>query len=248
MKRAIIIGATSGIGCEIALRLVAEGWQTGVAGRRADKLETLQKAAPERITTQTLDVTQEDAPERLQQLIAQTGGMDLFLLSSGMGKENPDLLPDTEDRTLATNALGFTRMITAAFRYFKAHGGGHIAVISSVAGTKGMGAAPAYSATKRFQNTYIDALAQLARMQKLPIRFTDIRPGFVATDLLDSAKHYPMLMQPGPVAEQIVRALSQHRRVVVIDWRYAVLVFFWRLIPGWLWERMTVGNESKRAK
>ena len=244
MKRAIIIGATSGIGREIALRLVAEGWQTGVAGRRADKLKTLQEAAPERITVQTLDVTQEDASEHLQQLIAQTGGMDLFLLSSGVGKENPELLPDTEDRTLATNALGFTRMVTAAFRYFRAHGGGHIAVITSVAGTKGMGAAPAYSATKRFQNTYIDALSQLARTQRLPIRFTEIRPGFVATDILDNAKHYPMLMQPEQVAEQIVRALRRRRRVVVIDWRYAVLVFFWRLIPRWLWERMTVGNES----
>ena len=232
------------MGFRCGVLLAEVGMDKDVFDGFADKLKTLQEAAPERITVQTLDVTQEDASEHLQQLIAQTGGMDLFLLSSGVGKENPELLPDTEDRTLATNALGFTRMVTAAFRYFRAHGGGHIAVITSVAGTKGMGAAPAYSATKRFQNTYIDALSQLARTQRLPIRFTDIRPGFVATDILDNAKHYPMLMQPEQVAKQIVRALRRRRRVVVIDWRYAVLVFFWRLIPRWLWERMTVGNES----
>ena len=88
MKRAIIIGATSGIGREIAVRLVAEGWQTGVAGRRADKLKTLQEAAPERITVQTLDVTQEDASEHLQQLIAQTGGMDENISENITNKEN----------------------------------------------------------------------------------------------------------------------------------------------------------------
>jgi short-subunit dehydrogenase len=115
-----------------------------------------------------------------------------------------------------------------------------LAVISSIAGTKGMGSAPAYSATKRFQNTYIDALAQLAHMQNLNIRFTDIRPGFVATALLNDGNKYPMLMNPERVANHIVRALNHHKRMVIIDKRYALLVFFWRLIPQWLWERMKI--------
>lgn len=110
--------------------------------------------------------------------------MDLFFLSSGIGSQNPDLKPEIELNTARTNVEGFTRMVTAAFNHFKTQGGGHIAVISSIAGTKGLGIAPAYSATKRFQNTYIEALAQLSRMQHLNIHFTDIRPGFVATDLL----------------------------------------------------------------
>ena len=100
------------------------------------------------------------------------------------GYQNRNLEPEIELNTARTNVEGFIRMVTAAFDYFKKTKKGHIAVISSIAGTKGLGVAPAYSATKRFQNTYIDALAQLARMQHLNIRFTDIRPGFVATDLL----------------------------------------------------------------
>jgi short-subunit dehydrogenase len=242
MKRAIIIGATSGIGREVALRLLTEGWRIGAAGRREDALASLQAVAPEQVAILPLDVTLDNAPERLLELIAQTGGMDLFLLSSGTGRQNPELLSGIEDGTVATNAQGFTRMVTAAFRYFRAHGGGHLAVISSIAGTKGLGMAPAYSATKRFQNTYIDALAQLARMQKLNIRFTDIRPGFVDTALLDSPEQYPMLMQSERVAKLIVRALHRQRRVAVIDRRYALLVFFWRLIPAWLWERIPVRN------
>lgn len=239
MKRAVIIGATSGIGYEVAKGLMLQGWRVGVAGRRQSALDAFQTIAPDRIEVQVLDVTQPDAAKQLQVLIEKLGGMDLFLLSSGIGHQNMNLDPEIELNTTLTNVEGFTRMVTAAFGYFKKQGGGHLAVISSIAGTKGLGAAPAYSATKRYQNTYIDALAQLSRMQKLNIQFTDIRPGFVATDLLKDGK-YPLLMQAGKVGIRIVRALNRKKRVAIIDERYAILVFFWRLIPRWLWERLPV--------
>ena len=241
MKKAIIIGATSGIGQEVAKCLLLDGWQIGVAGRRQSALENLQRAAPDQIQIQTLDVTQEDAGEKLNMLIDKVGGMDLFLLSSGIGFQNTNLNMEVELNTAYTNVEGFIRMVDTAFIYFRKSGGGHLAVISSIAGTKGLGVAPAYSATKRFQNTYIEALAQRARMQHLDIHFTDIRPGFVATDLLKSGK-YPMLMKADRVAQHIIKALREKRRVVVIDGRYRVLVFFWRMIPRWLWERLPITN------
>lgn len=241
MKKAIIIGATSGIGLETARLLSLQGWQVGLAGRRDDRLTQLKAEFPPHTAGQQLDVTADDAVRQLHLLIEKLGGMDLFLLSAGIGRQNPDLQPDTELDTAQTNVLGFIRMTTAAFDYFGKQGGGHLAVISSIAGTKGLGAAPAYSATKRFQNTYIEALEQLAGIRHLPIRFTDIRPGFVDTDLL-KGKHYPLLMRPERVARHIVRALERKKRVVVIDWRYRLIVFCWRLIPRWLWRRMLVKN------
>lgn len=78
-------------------------------------------------------------------------------------------------------------------------------------------------------------------MQHLNIHFTDIRPGFVATDLLKSGK-FPMLMQANQVAKSIVHALNRKKRVIVIDGRYRVVVFFWRMIPRWLWERLPIKN------
>lgn len=114
-------------------------------------------------------------------------------------------------------------------------------MVTSVAGTRGLGSATAYSASKRLQNTYLDALSQLSRMRKLRITFTDIRPGFVATDLLNKAHHYPMLMPLQPVARKVFRAIERRRRRVVIDWRFAVLVFFWRLIPAGLWRGCPCG-------
>lgn len=244
MKRAIIIGATSGIGQEVAKGLLLEGWKLGIAGRRQHALEVFQQVSPEQIEIQELDVTQKEAVDKLHILINKLGGMDLFLLSSGIGFQNVNLNIDIELNTAHTNVEGFIRMVDTAFAYFKSNGGGHLAVISSIAGTKGLGVAPAYSATKRFQNTYIDALEQLAYLQKLNIHFTDIRPGFVATALLNDGKHYPMLMKADKVGRYIVRAINKKKRIAVIDERYRILVFFWKMIPRWIWKRMPVKTNS----
>ena len=241
-KKVIIIGATSGIGREVALIYIAQGWKVGVAGRREAELEALRSAYPEQVSAQALDVTKEDAPQKLQALIEQVGGMDVFLLSSGIGKQNPTLETGLELATAATNVEGFIRMTNAAYHYFEQQGHGHLAVISSIAGTKGLGAAPAYSATKGFQNIYMDALDQLARMKKLNIQFTDIRPGFVATPLLNNQKKYPMLMEAPIVALDIVSAIEKKKRVAIIDWKFRLLVGFWRLIPKWIWLRLPIRN------
>ncbi len=119
MKRAIIIGATSGIGKEVAQRLLSEGWQIGIAGRRQSALEDFRQIAPEQIKIQSLDVTQEDSAGKLDALIHQLGGMDLFLLSSGIGFQNMDLKMEIELNTARTNVEGFTRMVDTAFSYFK---------------------------------------------------------------------------------------------------------------------------------
>lgn len=240
MKRIVIVGATSGMGLEVARLALRAGWRVGAAGRRTDRLEALRAEAPEQVEIRQMDVTDPAAPEQLATLIERLGGMDIYLHSSGIGFRNEALDPAIELATARTNAEGFIRMVTAAYTYFRSHGGGQIAVISSIAGTKGLGAAPAYSATKRLQNTYIDALAQLARMQRARIRFTDIRPGFVDTPLLAADGGYPMLMPADRVARSIFRAIVRGRRRVVIDGRFAVLVFLWKLIPAWLWERLVI--------
>ena len=232
-KRAIVIGASSGIGREVALQLMQQGWALGVAARRADLLESIGAVATEQI-----DVTQDDAAEKLRNLIEKMGGMDLFFYASGIGKQNRDLHEDIELATMQTNALGFTRMIGEAYRYFAERGEGHIAAITSIAGTKGLGPAPAYSATKAMQNTYLQALEQLANARGLRIRFTDIRPGFVDTALLSGDFRYPMMLKPEKVAREIVCAINAKKHIRVIDWRYRLLTACWRMIPNCIWRRI----------
>lgn len=242
MKRAIVIGASSGMGREVSRFLLADGWHLGVAARRIDRLEELQREFEGQVCVEQIDVTSEEAPHQLLHLISRLGGMDLYFHASGIGKQNMNLAEDIESQTVLTNALGFTRMVDAAFQYMAAHQGGHIAVISSIAGTKGLGAAPSYSATKSYQNTYIQALEQLSNMRKLNIAFTDIRPGFVDTALLGDGKNYPLLMKPERVASEIVKAIKRKKHVHVIDWRYRIITFFWRLIPNALWRKLNISN------
>lgn len=238
MKKVIIIGASSGMGFEVAKLLLAEGYSLGVVARREERLQVLKQMAPDRVEVQALDVTADDAAERLRNLIDRLGGMDLFFYASGIGKQNRTLTADIEINTVNTNGMGFTRMIGEAYRYFAERGEGHIAAITSIAGTKGLGPAPSYSATKAMQNVYLQALEQQANARKLNIRFTDIRPGFVDTDLLKGDFHYPMMLKPDRVARQIVRAIKNKRHVKVIDWRYALMTALWRRIPRPLWRHM----------
>ena len=238
MKRVVIIGASSGMGLEVAKLLLAEGYALGVAARREDRLQAIKQLAPDRVEVAAIDVTAEDATARLRELIGRLGGMDLFFYASGIGKQNRKLAPDIELNTVSTNGMGFTRMIGEAYRYFAEKGEGHIAAITSIAGTKGLGPAPSYSATKAMQNVYLQALEQQANARGLKIRFTDIRPGFVDTDLLAGDFHYPMMLKPEKVARQIVRAIHTKRHIKVIDWKYAIMTALWRRIPRPLWRHL----------
>lgn len=238
MKRAIVIGASSGIGFEMSRLLIGKGWTVAVAARRSERLEPLRLLAPERVIPIALDVNQDAAPEQLHELITRLGGVELYIHTAGIGRQNRLLDADIENRTAETNVWGFTRMVGEVFRYMAEHGGGHIAVISSIAGTKGLGPAPAYSATKAFQATYIQSLEQLANSRKLPINFTDIRPGFADTELLSGDNNYPMMMTAEYVARKAVRAIERRKHVAIIDWRYRLLTAGWRCLPNWIWRRL----------
>ena len=284
-KKAIVMGATSGIGMEVASLLAQRGWQVGIAGRRVERLEEVKRNTNQIISQKTkvsqkgnisegvkasrgeiicyqqIDVTSADAPTLLQKLIEKLGGMDLYFHSSGIGWQNNSLDFEKEMKTVETNGLGFVRMVDTAFNWFakqsqkqdkgqelsqeqnsdkgKGNDTYRIACITSIAGTKGLGAAPAYSATKRFQNHYLECLTQQAHMRHLPIAITDIRPGFVKTDLI-AGSNYPLQLTPQEVAQQIVNAIERGKTVKTIDWKYSILVSLWRMIPRCIWTRLTI--------
>lgn len=247
LRSVIIIGATSGIGRAVTERLVAEGARVGIAGRREDRLKEIQEQlGTERVSYRVMDVTEASATVALDELIAEVGAPDALLYASGIGKQNPTLDADIELRTVETNCAGMVRLVDHFVNYVKREPAynkkhkAHIAVITSVAGTMGMGPAPAYSATKSMQSAYLVALAQHARMERIPLSVGDIRPGFVATDILNPEKRYPMLMSVERAARFVVRSLRRHQRITIFDWRYRLLVGFWRCIPRCVWERLTM--------
>lgn len=241
-QRIVIIGASSGLGKEITSQFAQMGWTIGIAARRIDALKELQQQFPESIVaTEQIDVTSVDAGEKLLSLIKNVGGIDTLLLASGIGSQNPSLEIEIEMNTVKTNTLGFTHIVDTAFNYFRNRSNdetpGQIAVISSIAGTMGLGIAPSYSATKRYQRHYIDALEQLAHFEKVNVKFTDIRPGFVDTPLLNNCRKFPMLMSVEYATPRIVKAILRRKRVSIIDWRWRIVVAFWHLFPRCIWRR-----------
>lgn len=238
-KRAIVMGATSGIGLEVAKLLAEKGWTVGIAGRRERLLADIMSANKGIIAKKQIDITEPNAVSLLGELIEEMSGIDLYVHSSGIGWHNESLNERKEHLTVETNTVGFTRMLTAVFNKMSVEKSGHIVCITSIAGTKGLGAAPAYSSTKRFQSHYLECLSQLAHIRKVDIKITDIRPGFVDTALI-AGSDFPLKMSAKSVAGKIIAAIDGGKTVKVIDWRYNILVFLWRMIPRWIWIRMRI--------
>lgn len=239
-KRIVIMGATSGQGLRATVILALAGWRIGVAGRNEKVLKRLKEKWPEQIEYERIDVTQASAPDRLRALIDKLGGMDIYFHVAGIQYINPELMLSQEIATLETEVTGFARMLVTAYHYFKATGRkGQIAAITSAGGTRGTGAIASYSSAKKFGQTYMEALDQLAHIQKLDVAFTDIRPGWIRTPLELAELNYPMNMTMRYAVPKILDAIMRRKRVAVIDWRWRLLYYVWRVIPGCIWVRMT---------
>ncbi len=236
----VIIGASSGLGLKISLSLAAKGWKVGMAARRIIPLQTVKNQYPDNVRIAEIDITSKDAAEKILSLAESIGGMDILLNCAGIGWYNPTLEIEKEQATAATNVCGFVTVVDTAFNYFKTRGGGQIAAITSVAGTRGIGVAAAYSASKQFENCYLDALDQLSRINSFNIRITDIRPGFIRTPLLDDETSYPGIMTVDKTVPLIIRAIEKKKRIAYIDWKWGLLVRGWQLIPNWLWRRLKI--------
>lgn len=245
MKKIIIVGASSGMGRRLALDFARLGWRVGIAARREDQLKEIKARNPDRIEYAAIDVAAQDAVDRFYNLIEQLDGMDYLVYAAGCGWRNPDLDEASDEQTIAVNVLGFTKIVNAAYKYYKRTANvdrGHIACITSVGGTKGIGISATYSASKRYQWTYLQAIDQLAHQQHVNVAISDLRPGFVDTALL-AGRRYPLEMSLDYVAPRLERAIIRAPRVKIIDSRWAIVTALWRMIPPCLWRHMELIDE-----
>ena len=233
----IIIGATSGLGRGTAELFAKAGHQVGITGRRGELLQEIQSQYPNHILTETMDVTSNDCVSKLAALIDKMQGVDLILYSSGIGTASETIDYAVENQTNAVNVYGFTQLIDYAYNYFIAQKRGHLAVISSVAGFRGLRGAPSYSASKGYQRIYMESLAQTAHRYKHKIKFSTIIPGFVNTELL-KGQPYPFTLSCKKAVKIIYKKLLKRKRTIYVNepWRY--IVFLMKRIPVCIWERM----------
>lgn len=237
MKKAIVVGASSGIGEALASLLAKNDYKVGITSRRDQLLLNLQATKPESFVVSVFDVTDTaNVPAYLQALTEELGGLDLLVISSGTGKVSAVLDPVINEQTNAVNVNGFTVVADWTFNYFEKQGFGQLVAITSVAGIRGNHHAPAYNASKAYQVNYLEGLRQRAHHLKKPICVTDVRPGFVDTAM--AAGKVFWMAPVAKAAEQIFKAIKHKRSVAYITNRWRLVAFLLRLMPGWLYKRL----------
>ena len=238
MKKAIIVGATSGIGRELALQLAAKNYLVGATGRRKEHLESLKTQYPQHIQILDFDVTDTfNVSGKLEELTARLGGLDLLIISSGVGDFNRRLDFAIEKKTIDVNVTGFTEVADWTFNFFEKQGFGQLVGITSLAGLRGSRHAPAYYATKAFQINYLEGLRQKAQKIGKPIYITDARPGFVDTEM---AKDEDMFWEATveKASRQIISAIENKKSVAYITRRWRSIGALLKMLPRIIYHRL----------
>jgi short-subunit dehydrogenase len=231
MKKAIIIGATSGIGKSLAETLLTEGYVVGITGRREELLGSFQAAHSGKVFIGKMDVHDTGTIESIcDELVHQLGGLDLLIISAGIGEENRALNFEVENNVIKTNIQGFTSLACWGMNYFRNQGHGHLVNISSIAGIRGNGEAASYSATKAYQINYLEGLRLNAHKSNSNIIITDIRPGFVDTAMAKGDGMF-WVASVEKAAKQIFDAIKRKKNVVYITKRWRFIGYFLKAIP-----------------
>ena len=218
--------------------LAENNFKVGITGRRTELLSELKQQNPKSFVTKTFDITDTIAiPQHLDELVNDLGGLDLLVLSSGTGDLNENLDFDIEKRTIETNIIGFTCVADWTFNFFENQKFGHLAAISSVGGLRGGRQGPAYNATKAYQINYLEALRQKAANLKMPITVTDVRPGFVDTDMAKGEGQFWVVTVEKAV-KQILDAIVRKKKIVYVSKRWRLIAILLKLIPAPLYEKM----------
>ena len=241
MQRVIIIGATSGIGLQLAKLYIQNGDMVGTTGRRGDLLDALYQQFPLQVVTECFDVMEQENIVHLESLIEKLGGLDALIYNSGYGEVSETLSWEIDQRTTKTNVNGFVEIINYTFNYFVKKGKGQIAAISSIASIRENSLAPAYSASKAYLSMYmaglhLKTLKIKKRDSKINISITDVQPGFVHTKMAKGRGRFweaPL----EKAAKQIFSAIQKKKRKVYITRRWAIIAWALKWMPYFILKR-----------
>lgn len=237
-KNAIIIGASSGIGEALAVRLSIDGYHLGLVARRENELKRVKESLDSTSTTAIIDVADTaGAISKLSKLIDQLGDVELFIICAGVGFENPTLEWQPEFDTIAVNVLGFAAMAGVSCEHLQKRGSGQLVGISSIAALRGQGSAPAYGASKAFMSNYLQALRHRFAKLKMPVQVLDVQPGFVDTAMAKGDNLF-WVAPPEKAAKQIMNAINNRKSHVYITKRWRLFAWILKLIPNWLYHKV----------
>lgn len=230
-QTAVIIGASSGIGEELARQLSHDGWRLGICARRIDKLNAVAAEIGEDTLVRQIDLTEPEAAiVILEEMVESLGAVDLIVISSGVGYNSRSLDWTLEKETLMVNVVGFAALAQMATRYFLERGSGHLVGITSVAALRGGKDAAGYCASKSFDSFYLDGLRDLVRPHRKTITITEAQPGFVRTAMMKSKRAF-WVETPERAAEQIVDAIRRKAKHAYITRRWGLVAMILKILP-----------------
>jgi short-subunit dehydrogenase len=241
-KTAVIIGASSGIGAELARRLAQQGTRTALVARREENLAALQREiGVERALVYPHDVTNYgEIPALFQQICRDLGGLDLIVYASGAMPRIEPTEYSFEKDLLAVEVcfLGAVAWLNCAAERFAQAGCGTIVGISSVAGDRGRRGYPAYGAAKAALTTFLESLRN--RLCRLGVRVITIKPGPIATEMTEGLTGLPLMIPVEKAVEMMMQALEGGSREVYVPGIWKPIMAIIRRIPSPLFRKMKI--------
>jgi short-subunit dehydrogenase len=243
--RALIIGASSGMGAALARRMAREGYILALVARRKAELTALSEA----INTEcgrtvavpyAHDVSHYDeVPDLLRRIVADLGGLDVVVYAAGVnfppGLEQYHF--DGDRQMLEVNLIGAFAWLNPIAEMFQSAGRGQIVGISSVAGDRGRVGNPGYNTSKAGLTTYLESLRN--RLTRRGVNVLTVKPGFVQTEMLKAAQKAMFPITPEKAADDIYRAMQKRKQQIYTPWFWTWIMLAVRNIPSVLFRRMS---------
>ena len=235
---AIVIGATSGIGREIVIQLCKKGFTVGATGRRNSCLTSLKKEIGDLVVIKQMDITNpEVAVDNLKTLINDLGGVDTIVISAGLLLWNPELDFKKDLDVIEVNVIGFTAIANFSVNYFLNEKKGHLVAISSISSLRGSDKSPSYPASKAYMSNYLQGLRKKVFKSKMPITITDIKPGYVKTEMVGDKDSFWMATVE-EASEQIINNILKKSSHAYVTKKWRLIAWLMKYLPDFVYNRL----------
>ena len=236
IKKIWITGASSGIGRALAIKFSNEGWQVAASARRESLLNDLNKSNPN-IHAFVLDVKDEKSVRNVfQNILQKFETLDICVFATGIHDPEAEKKLSSEKirEIMETNFFGTLNCIMAVNSFFREKKDGHIAIVSSVAGYRGLPAASGYCASKAALTSLAESL--YFDFKRKNVKVSLISPGFIKTPMTDrNTFPMPMIKSPEYAAEKIFIGLTKKSSFEIhFPKSFTIFLKLLKIMPNWL--------------